>query len=463
MRSPDLFPSPELLYLLAGDPAELAEALAGMRAADIAEALRTLAPDAAGRVLGMMPFDQAVQVLDAPELEDRTDILRSLPPESASVFLEAMSADQRAEVFRDLDEADRQRLLRVLDEPTREQLSLLLRYPMETAGGLMTTEFVSVPADVPVAQVLRHIAEVGRAKETVYAIYVTEPGSGKLVHAVSLRELMQAAPDVAVGRVGDRRKPLMVPPHADREDVARLIARYDLLAVPIVDEGGHVLGIVTVDDMIDALVAEQTEDVQRFGGMEAIDQPYLEAPFTTMIRKRGIWLTVLFLGQTLTATAMAFFEAELTAAVVLAIFIPLIISSGGNTGSQATSLIIRAMALREIRLRDWWRVAMRELPAGLVLGAFLGVLGFLRIVVWQQIGWYDYGEHYLLLALAVALSLIGVVALGSVIGSMLPFLLRRVGFDPASASAPFVATLVDVAGILIYFGVAFLVLRGSLL
>ena len=463
MRSPDLSPSPELLYLLAGDPAELAEALGGMRSADVAEALRSLAPEAAGRVLTMMPFDLAVQVLDEPELDDRTEILRCLPSESSSLFLEAMSADQRAEVFRQLEDPDRQRLLRVLDEPTREQLSLLLRYPMESAGGLMTTEFVSVPADATVAQTLRHIAEVGRAKETVYAIYVTDPATGKLVQAVSLRELITAPPESLVGRVGDRRRPLTVSPHTDREDVARLIARYDLLAVPIVDEGGHVLGIVTVDDMIDALVAEQTEDVQRFGGMEAIDEPYLEARFTTMIRKRGIWLTVLFLGQSLTATAMAFFEGELAAAVVLAIFIPLIISSGGNTGSQATSLIIRAMALRELGLRDWWRVALRELPAGLVLGAFLGVLGFLRIVVWQQVGWFDYGEHYLLLALTVAVSLIGVVALGSLVGSMLPFLLRRVGFDPASASAPFVATVVDVAGILIYFGVAFLVLRGTLL
>ena len=463
MRSPDLFPSPELLYLLAGDPAELAEALAGMRAADIAEALRSLAPDAAGRVLTMMPFDLAVQVLDEPELDDRTEILRCLPAESSSLFLEAMSADQRAEVFRQLEDSDRQRLLRVLDEPTREQLSLLLRYPAESAGSLMTTEFVSVPADATVGQTLRHISDVGRAKETVYAIYVTEPATGKLVQAVSLRELMTSPPESLVGRVGDRRRPLTVSPHADREDVARLIAKYDLLAVPIVDESGHVLGIVTVDDMIDALVAEQTEDVQRFGGMEAIDEPYLEAPFTTMIRKRGIWLMVLFLGQSLTATAMAFFEGELAAAVVLAIFIPLIISSGGNTGSQATSLIIRAMALRELGLRDWWRVALRELPAGLVLGALLGLLGFLRIVGWQHIGWYDYGEHYLLLATAVALSLIGVVALGSLVGSMLPFLLRRVGFDPASASAPFVATVVDVAGILIYFGVAFLVLRGTLL
>jgi magnesium transporter len=459
----DLTPTPELLYLLAGDPAELAETLAGMRSADIAEALRALAPDAAGRVLTMMPFDQAVQVLDEPELEDRSDILRGLTPEASSLFLEAMSADQRAEVFRDLGESERQRLLRTLDEPTREQLSLLLRFPLESAGGIMTTEFVHVPSDTTVAETLRHIAEVGRAKETVYAIYVTDPETRRLVHAVSLRELMMAAPQVMVGRVGDRRKPLMVSPYADREDVARLIAKYNLLAVPVVDEGGHVLGIVTVDDMIDALVAEQTEDVQRFGGMEAMDEPYLEARFGTMIRKRGIWLTVLFLGQTLTATAMAFFEGQLAAAVVLAIFIPLIISSGGNTGSQATSLIIRAMALRELGLRDWWRVAMRELPAGIVLGTLLGVLGFLRIVVWQHVGWYDYGEHYLLLATAVALSLIGVVALGSLIGSMLPFALRRVGFDPASASAPFVATLVDVAGILIYFGVAFLVLRGTML
>lgn len=463
MRTSELTPTPELLYLLSGDPAELAEALAGMRAADIAEALRALEPHVAGRVLTIMPFDQAVQVLDAPELDDRTEIVRLLEAESARTFLEAMSADQRAELFREMPEPDRQRLLRTLDEPTREQLSLLLRYPMESAGGIMTTEFVSVPTTWTVADTLRHIAEVGRAKETVYAIYVTDPDAGCLVHTVSLRELMVAAPDAPVGRVGDRRKPLTVPPEADREDVARMIAKYDLLAVPVVDQGGNVLGIVTVDDMIDALVAEQTEDVQRFGGMEAIGEPYFEAKFTTMLRKRGIWLIVLFVGQTFTATAMGFFEGEIARAVILAVFVPLIISSGGNTGSQATSLIIRAMALREVTLRDWWRVAMRELPTGAVLGGVLGLLGFLRIILWQSLGWYDYGPYYLLIGATVGVALVGVVALGSLVGSMLPFLLRRVGFDPASASAPFVATLVDVMGIIIYFGVAFAILGGTVL
>jgi magnesium transporter len=327
----------------------------------------------------------------------------------------------------------------------------------------MTTEFVSVPAIRTVAETLAHISEVGRAKETVYAIYVTDPDDLRLEHVVSLRELMVAPRNALVGQVGDRRKPLAVSPHAHREEVARLIARYDLLAVPVVDDGGHVLGIVTVDDMIDALVAEQTEDVQRFGGMEAMEEPYLAASFGTVIRKRGIWLVVLFLGQMLTATAMGFFESEIERAVVLAIFVPLIISSGGNTGSQATSLILRAMALRQVALRDWWRVAVRELPVGLVLGAALGVLGFLRIVVWQSLGLYDFGRYYVLIAVVVAVALIGVVALGSLMGSMLPFLLRRVGLDPASASAPFVATLVDVTGIVIYFGVAFAILRGTVL
>ena len=455
--------TPELLYLLAGDPAELAETLASMRAADIAQALRRLEPHAAARVLGMMPFDQAVQVLDAPELEDRTEIIQALDSDTAASFLPEMSADQRAHVFRHLPEADRQRLLRLLDESAREALTLLLRYPPECAGGVMTTEFVSVPATRTVAETLAHISEVGRAKETVYAIYVTDPDDLQLVHVVSLSDLLVAPREALIGEVGDRRKPLAVSPRTEREEVARLIARYDLLAVPVVDEGGHVLGIVTFDDMIDALVAEQTEDVQRFGGMEAMDQPYLEASFGTVIRKRGIWLVVLFLGQLLTATAMGYFEGEIARAVMLAIFVPLIISSGGNTGSQATSLILRAMALRELALRDWWRVAVRELPVGLVLGSVLGLLGFLRIVVWQHLGLYDFGPYHLLIGIAVALALIGVVAFGSLIGSMLPFALRRVGLDPASASAPFVATLVDVTGILIYFGVAFAILRGTVL
>jgi magnesium transporter len=249
----------------------------------------------------------------------------------------------------------------------------------------------------------------------------------------------------------------------DREDVARLISKYNLLAIPVVDDSQHLLGIVTVDDVIDALTSEVTEDVQKFGGMEALDEPYMQMGLLAMVRKRAGWLCALFLGEMLTATAMGHFEAEISKAVVLALFIPLIISSGGNSGSQATSLIIRAMALREVTLRDWWRVARRELPSGLALGAILGVIGFARIMLWQSAGWYDYGSHHLQVAATVSIALVGVVLFGSLAGSMLPFVLRRIGFDPASASAPFVATLVDVTGLVIYFTVALVMLRGTLL
>src|ERR1041384_4735485 len=219
--------------------------------------------------------------------------------------------------------------------------------------------------------------------------------------------------------------------------------------MPVVDEGQHILGIVTVDDVIDALVKEETEDVQKLGGMEALDEPYTEIAFTRMVKKRAGWLCALFLGEMLTATAMGYFENEISKAVVLALFIPLIISSGGNSGSQATSLIIRAMALREVTLRDWWRVAMRELPTGLALGVLLGIVGLIRILLWQKLGFYNYGTHFMLVATTIACALVGVVTFGSLAGSMLPFLLRRLGFDPASASAPFVATLVDVTSIII--------------
>lgn len=229
------------------------------------------------------------------------------------------------------------------------------------------------------------------------------------------------------------------------------------------DQAGRILGIVTVDDVIDALVAEQTEDVQKFGGLEALDEPYTQVGFGAMIRKRAGWLTALFIGEMFTATAMGRFEHEIERAVVLALFIPLIISSGGNSGAQATSLIIRALALREVTLRDWWMVAARELPSGLALGAILGAIGAGRIMLWQSMGWYDYGEYGWLIALTVGLALIGVVTFGSLTGSLLPFALKRLGFDPASASAPFVATLVDVTGIVIYFSVAAVILRGTVL
>jgi magnesium transporter len=274
---------------------------------------------------------------------------------------------------------------------------------------------------------------------------------------------MVADRTAAVTAAGDRRPPLSVTVGIDREEAARIISKYNLLALPVVDDERRVIGIVTVDDVIDTLVREVTEDVQKFGGMEALDEPYPEIPFVRMIKKRAGWLCALFLSEMLTATAMQRFEGEIAKAVVLAMFIPLVMSSGGNSGSQATSLIIRSLALREIRLRDWWRIAARELPTGLTLGAILGVIGIVRIELWQALGLFDYGPHHQLVALTVGAALVGIVAFGSLAGSMLPFALKRLGFDPASASAPFVATLVDVTGLVIYFSVAFLILRGTLL
>jgi magnesium transporter len=455
---------PELLYLLHGDAAELTEALSQMRAEDIAVALRELPADAAAKVMAALPFDLAVRVFDEPEIShSRCDLIRRMDESKVGPLVEAMSADQQADLFREIPNRERERLLATLGEPTQEALKKLLQFNPDTAAGIMTTEFLSVPSTNTVEETLALIARIAREKETVYAIYVLDPATNALVHVVSLRELMTAPRDATVSEVGASREPLTVAPATDREDVARLVSRYNLLAVPVVDAEKKVLGIVTVDDIIDTLVQEQTEDVQRFGGMEALDAPYMRIGLAGMIRKRAGWLCALFVSEMLTATAMQHFNNEIAKATVLAMFIPLVMSSGGNSGSQATSLIIRALALREVKLGDWWRIAMRELPTGLILGAILGVIGFARIILWQKIHFYDYGPHYQLVALTIGMALLGIVAFGSLAGSMLPFLLKRVGVDPASASAPFVATLVDVTGLVIYFSVAYAILKGTLL
>ena len=456
-------PPGELLYLLAGDDQDFVDTCADLLPADIAEGLNELPREAAAKVLAALPFNTAVSVFDEPSLEAPAELVELLADPVAIPIIQAMSADQQVRLFRDLKEADRARLLHVLDAPTRDQLRLLMSYPPQSAGGLMTTEFVGVPAGWTALDVRRHILKVGEAKETVYAIYVLEEKSQRLLRVISLREVVMADSGTPVLEIGEGRKPVTTRPLTDREEVARLISKYNLLAIPVLDEGMHVLGIVTVDDVIDALISEQTEDVQKMGGMQALDEPYMEIGLLGMVRKRAGWLCALFLGEMLTATAMGHFEHEISRAVVLALFIPLIISSGGNSGSQATSLIIRAMALSEVTLADWWRVAMREIPAGLALGTILGVIGLCRVMLWQHLGWYDYGPHYMLVGFTVGTALVGVVLFGSLAGSMLPFLLRRVGFDPASASAPFVATLVDVTGLVIYFSVAYVVLRGTLL
>jgi len=442
---------------------ELIAPLAELNTADAVEYLNGLHRDGATAVLAALPQPRAVKILEQPELRGASDLVAALAPEVAALLLGQMADDRATDIFHELDADQREALLWRLGTDARLSIQKLMRYPQNTAGALMTTEFVAVPADWTVAQTLQYVREVERSRETVYAIYLLDPHSRLLRQVVTMRRLITGLPDTPILDVAQVNPPVTVDPLLDQEEVARLIRRHDLLAIPVVDASGHVLGIVTVDDILDTLIAESTEDVQKFGGMEALDRPYMHIGFGEMIRKRAGWLSVLFLGEMLTASAMQHFEDELSRAVVLTLFIPLIMSSGGNSGSQATSLLIRSLALRELRLRDWWKVALRELPTGIVLGAILGLLAVIRIAVWQNAGFYDYGEHWKLVALTIGAALIGIVTFGSLSGSMLPFLLQRLGFDPASASAPFVATLVDVTGLVIYFSIAAAILSGTLL
>jgi magnesium transporter len=444
------------------DTAALVARLVNERAADIVEALNDEAPGVAAQVLLGLPRDRAIEVLDQPGLECGPEIIALLPRDTAAGLLAGVSADRVADLCRQLDEPHRSELLKRLDPDTRVTIQRLLAYPMDSAGSIMTTEFVSVPSTYTVEQTLDYIRHVESSRETVYAIYVLDPVTKNLVQSITLRRLIIGDPRSPVLSVARPGRLVTVSPLMDREDVARLISKYDLLAVPVVDHG-RVIGIVTVDDVIDAIVQETTEDLQKLGGMEALNEPYMQIGFWQMIRKRGGWLAVLFLSEMLTASAMQTYQSELEKAIVLTLFIPLIMSSGGNSGSQATSLLIRALALRELELKDWWRVALREIPSGVTLGSMLGAIGIVRIALWQHFGFYDYGEHWVLIVLTVGAALVGIVTFGSLTGSMLPFILQRIGFDPASASAPFVATLVDVTGLVIYFTVASIILRGTLL
>lgn len=440
----------------------IARILANDHVADIVEALNREPRESATELLCEVTFERLVEIFDQPELDRAPELMEALPRAKAGKLLTAMSEDRAADILRELDEPGRSELLGGLAPPLRATLLAILGYPEGSAASIMTTEFVSVPSDWTVGRTLDYIRKVERTRETVYAIYIVDPQTHLLMRSTGLRRLITGEPEDSIMTVAPDRAPVTVTPLTDRETLAQTISKYDLLAVPVVDHG-KILGIVTIDDIIDAMIEETTEDVHRFGGMEALDEPYMKMSFLAMIKKRGGWLCALFISEMLTANAMQSYEGELEKAIVLTLFIPLIMSSGGNSGSQATSLVIRALALREIGLRDWWRVALRELPTGLVLGAMLGVVGIGRIALWQYMGFYDYGPHWPLIAATVGAALVGIVTFGSLSGSMLPFALKRIGFDPASASAPFVATLVDVTGLVIYFSVALVILRGTLL
>jgi magnesium transporter len=456
--------APDILELLDEDPSSIAAETEEIHPADLADIAEELPIERVADLLAALPAERAADVLEYLEEELRSEVLERLPTRQAAAFVTEMTPDDRADVLEDLEEERADEILAKIPAAEREETERLLAYEPDTAGGLMTTEFVSVSEDARVDDALagvRRIARGGR-REAMHAIYAVDH-DGSVKGVMSLHELL-AAPEGALIRDVAWEEVVSVPPTMDREEVARLTSNYDLVVLPVVDEKRHILGVVTVDDVIDALQEEHTEDVQRFGGMEALDEPYTQIGLLSMIRKRGGWLSILLIGEMGTAAVMKHFEVELSHALVLTLFIPMIMSSGGNSGSQATSLIIRAMALGEVKLRDWWRVALRELPSGVALGILLGILGVLRVFVWQFLGiGGGYGEHYMRIAAVVGFALVGVVTFGSLAGSMLPFILRRIGFDPASASAPFVATLVDVTALSIYFYVALFFLRGTLL
>src|SRR6202163_2764224 len=377
------------------NPSFLAASMIEERAPDIVEALNDMPSELAVAVLLHLPPDRAIEALDQPGLEREPELVTLMPREAAAKLLAGVSADRLADIFRQVNEPHSSELLDLLDPDARVNIRRLLEYPKDTAGSIMTTEVASVPSTYTVQQTLDYIRHVESSRETVYAIYVLDPLSKKLVKTITLRRLITGDPQAPVLSVARPGRLITATPLMDREDVARLISKYDLLAVPVVDHG-RVIGIVTVDDVIDAIVQENTEDVQKFGGMAAINEPYMEIGFWQMMKKRGGWLCALFLSEMLTASAMQGYEGELEKAIVLTLFIPLIMSSGGNSGSQATSLLIRALALREIEIKDWWRVALREVPSGLALGAMLGLVGIVRISLWQYLGFYDYGEHWAL-------------------------------------------------------------------
>lgn len=389
------------------------------------------------------------------------ELLSELSPLEKRSWIRLLAPDDSADLFQLFPLEQRQEALLLLDSQTRHEVIGLLAYAEDDAGGLMNPRYIRLRPEMTVEEAIRYIrAQARNPIEIIYYAYVLD-FEQKLKGVVSFRDLFLAPPDRVIQTIM-KTDLIFLRDNVDQEEVSRQFSRYDLLALPVLDQNDHMKGIVTVDDIVSVVEEEATEDIQKLGGTQALDAPYLKISFIDMIKKRGVWLTILFVGELFTASAMSYFEYEISKAVVLTLFIPLIISSGGNSGSQASSLIIRALALREVGLKDWWRVLIREVFTGLSLGALLGFIGMLRVVFWP-IKDPVYLQHYVVIAITVSLSLVGVVLWGSLMGAMLPFLLRRVGVDPATASAPAVATLVDVTGLIIYFSVASVVLGGTLL
>jgi magnesium transporter len=439
---------------------ELKEILSDWTPTDIAEVFSDLPEKDQAILFRLLPRDLATDSFEYFDFDMQMHLLKAMGNKEVASILNEMSPDDRTALLEEMPSSAAKQLIALLTADERKVAQTLLGYPEDSVGRLMTPDYIAVKPEWTIPETLAYIRENGKDSETLNIIYVIDE-KGKLIDDIKIRDVLLASLDKRVIDLMDENY-VALNVFDDQETAVGVFKKYDRIALPVVDSFGVLIGIVTVDDVLDVAEEEATEDIHKIGGMEALEEPYIDTPFLRMVKKRAGWLVILFIGEMLTASAMGFFEKEISKAVVLALFVPLIISSGGNSGSQASTLIIRAMALGELKLLDWWKVMKREILSGLSLGLILGAVGFLRISVWSAFS-DIYGPHWILIAGTVSFSLIGVVLWGTLSGSMLPFILKKFGADPATSSAPFVATVVDVTGIVIYFVVAILLLSGRVI
>lgn len=428
--------------------------------ADIADQL--IALDDKERDLSfLMLGEKKTEVFSYFDNHTKQEIIKDLGDKDMAELINAMNPDDRTNLFEHFPDELIKRMVNLLNEKERDIALNLIGYQKDSIARLMTPFYIQAQPDWTVEKVMDQIRIHGKRAETLNFIYIVDE-QNQLIDDLRVGQLLMAERDTEISTLMDK-KFIAIRANTNIEDAFNTFDKYDRSALPIVTDQNSLVGIVTFDDILDKMKDRDTEDIQKFGGVDGLDVSYIDTPWTEMVKKRAGWLIILFIGEMFTASAMGYFEAEIEKAVVLALFVPLVVSSGGNSGSQAASLIIRAMALREIRLKDWWYVMRKEFFSGFILGAILGLIGFIRIFVWQKTGIYDYGIYWISIAAAVSVSLVFIVLWGTLSGSLIPFILRKSGLDPATASAPFVATLVDVTGIIIYFSIAALFLSDKLL
>ena len=447
------------------DTLEIRAFLNDQNISDVAELINEY-PDYADRIIANMAIHRAASVFKILDISQQKDIVKELPSAKTAELLNELPADDRTDFLEELPKAAIRDLIKLLDPEERKITLSLLGYPEDSVGRLMTPDYVYVYEHNTVQDTFDTIRKHAKNSETIDVIYVINE-QGELIDDIRIRDVILASPEKTMEEIVDGRI-VSLNVQDDQEHASQVFKMNNRVALPVVDDNNILLGIVTIDDMLWVANEEFSEDMQKMGGTEALNEPYLDIPFFTLIKKRAGWLVLLFFGELFTATAMAYFSDELSKALILSIFVPLIISSGGNSGSQASTLIIQAMAVGEVYIEDWWRVMRREILSGLTLGGILGFIGYFRIALWHQLmsrGVIEdiYGEHWSLIGLTVGFSLMGVVLWGTLTGSMLPLVLKKLGADPAVSSAPFVATLVDVTGLIIYFSMAWVFLHGILI